>query len=550
MKYKILFLLIIILALLNYAYSINTFIVEETEKIVLQTTATDPDSDNLAFTYTPPLNENGEWQTAYGDAGEYKATVTVSDGTTNTSEDILIIVNKKEEQPKIEAFTPEEEQLSVNEGAILQFSVSATDLNNDPLSYEWFLDDEKVKEGKEFSYEVSYTDAGTHKVIVEISDDTTKLSKEWSVVVNEVDRLPIFESIGNRYINEGEELVIELKANDPDGDEITYSADNLPEGARLEGNIFTWKTNHTIIKREDFVDWVMDKFGILSKSFYVKFSVSSRDKTIVQNVIITVKDINTAPVLEDIGPITINEGETLKIMTNAYDLDGDKISLSYSGFINSDTFKSDFDDEGTYFVRVTASDGLLETSKSVEINIKNTNRVPFFSKIDSIKANEGDSIAISLNAQDPDRDNITFSIDNPPEDSFLKGNVFSWAIGFDVAEKTKSKKIDIVFVATDGSVETRQIMSIEIADKNRAPKIINASKNIVANVNKPILLYVKAIDEDGDELTYTWDFGFLEKYKATATHKRIFTTKGTKVIKVIVSDGTDKTEQIINVNVI
>ena len=69
----------------------------------------------------------------------------------------------------------------------------------------------------------------------------------------------------------------------------------------------------------------MDKFRVLSKSFYVQFSASARDNQIVQNIIITVKDVNTAPVIEDIEPITINEGETLKITPNAYDLDGDKI---------------------------------------------------------------------------------------------------------------------------------------------------------------------------------------------------------------------------------
>ena len=61
---------------------------------------------------------------------------------------------------------------------------------------------------------------------------------------------------------------------------------------------------------------------------------------------------------------------------------------------------------------------------------------------------------------------------------------------------------------------------------------------------------VKAVDDDGDELAYTWDFGFFEKYRATPLHQRIFTTSGTKIVKVIVSDGTDETEQLINVNVV
>ena len=65
-----------------------------------------------------------------------------------------------------------------------------------------------------------------------------------------------------------------------------------------------------------------------------------------------------------------------------------------------------------------------------------------------------------------------------------------------------------------------------------------------------MLIFVKAADEDDDALSYTWSFGFFEKYKATAAHQRIFTSRGAKAVKVIVSDGTDSVEQVINVNVV
>jgi len=304
------------------------------------------------------------------------------------------------------------------------------------------------------------------------------------------------------------------------------------------------------VKKEGFVDSLMNKFRALTKNFHVKFIVASKGIRATQNVDISVKDINRAPVLEDIEPITINEGETLKIVPNAYDLDGDKVSLSYSGFIDTDTFKSGFDDAGAYFVKVTASDGLLETSKFVQINIQQSNRMPLFGKIQDIKAREGDNIAILLNAHDPDNDEITYSIENPPEDSSLKGNTFLWIPNFNTTNKKGIKKLNLVFVANDGKAEIRQIAKVEVSDKNRMPKIIDATKSISAKVNEPVLMFVKAVDEDGDELSYTWNFGILEKYKAVSTHQRIFRSRGNKVIKVIVSDGTDEVEQVINVNVV
>ncbi|MBI2658982.1 hypothetical protein HYX05_02665 [Candidatus Woesearchaeota archaeon] len=611
-------------------FSTSTFTVYETEKVSLQPSVTDPDADNIITTYTSPLDENGRWQTTYGDAGEYTATVTVSDGITSVSEDVMIIVERKEEKPIIESFNPEEETLSIKETESIEFSVLATDLNKDDLEYRWFLDGDEVKEGNEYTYDTTYNDDGSHEIRVEISDGTSAISHEWDadvenvdveglldgiedavfneneiaslnlpdfekyglvysisepvgsknewhtgyedegtydveihaegkgfkgdktvkVTVNDADRPLTFESIGNKILNENEEIEITLNANDPDGDEITYSAENLPEGAEFDDNVFAWKTSFDTVKKEGFVDRLLGRFRTLSKSFYVQFSASSKDKNVVQNVIITVKDVNRAPVIEDMEPIKINEGDTLKIVPNAYDLDGDRVRLKYSDFLNKDTFKSGFDDAGTYNVKVTASDGMLEASKDVQIEIKQSNRAPLFKKIKEIKSMEGDNIAILLNAPDPDGDVIEYSIDNPPEGSSIKGNAFLWTPAYSTAGKKETKKLDIVFVASDGKAEIRQVAKAEIKDKNRAPRIINATRSVAAKVNKPVLMSVNAVDDDGDELTYTWNFGFLEKYKATALHQRIFKSKGVKTVKVTVSDGIDKAEQVINVNVV
>jgi len=317
MSKKIMLLLIIFLVL-PLAYSANVFNVEETGKVSLHANATDPDSDKLVTTYSAPLDENGGWQTNYGDAGTYNSTITVSDGTTSVSKDITIIVAKKEVSPEIQSFEPIENNLNIKEAESVNFKALAIDLNKDSLTYEWHLDDKKVKDGQEFSYDTTYNDAGSHKISVAVSDGTESTSKEWNVnvakvdvgnllyeipdvvfnenevvslklpdfekyglsysisqpvgnnnewkttysdagtydvtvhaagkgfsgdktvkvVVNNVDRAPVFDKLENKVINEGEELKIVLHAADPDVDEITYSASNMPEGAKLEGDTF------------------------------------------------------------------------------------------------------------------------------------------------------------------------------------------------------------------------------------------------------------------------------------------------------------------------
>ncbi|MBI2656479.1 hypothetical protein HYX03_01955 [Candidatus Woesearchaeota archaeon] len=129
MNKRVMLFLIIFLAFPSLVFSIKAFVIQETEKISLQANATDPDADRLITAYTAPLNENGEWQTTYGDAGEYKSTIIVSDGTTSVSEDVLLVVKKKEETPKIDSFSPMQDDLNIKESESVNFEVSASDLN-------------------------------------------------------------------------------------------------------------------------------------------------------------------------------------------------------------------------------------------------------------------------------------------------------------------------------------------------------------------------------------------------------------------------------------
>ena len=627
MRRSIILLVIIFLAFFPYIVnSVSTFVITETEKLKVEPKVFDPDSDNLTVNYAPPLDENGEWQTSYGDAGIYDSEISVSDGKSVVSEPMEIIVKRKEENPKIDIYAPED-LVYAAEGSIIFFNVSASDLNNDELSYEWYVDGEKSVEGRNFAYQISYNDAGTHKVKIIVSDGLYDAGMEWEVavedfdvqklldsipdaavdegqiaklelpdfesygleysvsepigngnewqtdfddegsynikvaaegngfkgstdvevVVNNIDRVPVLEKIDNLVMNENQEVRIVLKATDPDEDEVSYSAKNLPQGAKFEENVFTWTPDFDTVKKGNFIDYMIDKLKALNKNFYVQFIATSNDKSVVSNVVITVKDTNRAPILEDFSPINVKEGSTIRIVPNAYDLDGDAIKISYSGFMAGDTYTTNFDDAGTHEIKVTANDGSLETTKPVQIIVNNTNRPPIFEKIPDRKVKEGEEIVILLDSYDPDGDSLVYSIENPPESYTLNGNVFTWTPSHSAAGRNEIKNFDIVFAVGDGRMAAKQIAKIQVEDKNRAPKVTNATNAVFADVNSPVLMFVDAADPDGDALSYIWDFGLLEKYKASNKHQRTFSTPGEKQVKVTISDGIEEAEQGISV---
>ena len=257
-------------------------VVQETDLINLQPKAEDLDkAANLVFTFTSPLNENGEWKTNYGDSGEYTITVTVSDGESATSRDVLVIVNKKEEAPAIDVARPIESGLAIDETQAVDFSVEASDLNKDPLTYSWKLDGADAGKEKAYTYQSTYDDAGTHTVKVDVSDGLSSASKIWSVDVKNVNRKPVLEKINDIQVKETDKVTITALATDDDKGKITYSISD--KRFTQEDNVFTWQTDY-------------DSAG----TYELTVSASDGQDATEQKLTVTVENQNRAPVITDI----------------------------------------------------------------------------------------------------------------------------------------------------------------------------------------------------------------------------------------------------------
>ncbi len=259
----------------------KVIIAEETELISLQPKASDPDADKLTFAYSTPLDNEGKWQTKYGDAGEYTITITASDGQLSATKDVLVIVNKKEETPVIDESAPNGETLTAKENSKIEFSVKASDLNKDPLAYSWKLDGSETSTKQSYTYDIGYDGAGQHTVKVVVSDNVKETSKIWAVKVDNVNRKPVLKEIKGVAVKETETVVLEPEASDPDDDGLTFDIDSDKFSA-VDGR-FEWKTTY-------------DDAG----EYNVKVTVSDGGDEVSQTVKVTVENVNRAPVIEDI----------------------------------------------------------------------------------------------------------------------------------------------------------------------------------------------------------------------------------------------------------
>ena len=89
---------------------------------------------------------------------------------------------------------------------------------------------------------------------------------------------------------------------------------------------------------------------------------------------------NTAPILNNVNNISVNESNIITIIANATDADIDNLSycINNTNFNQSDNIFSlatDYDDAGFYSVKITVTDGYDNDSKIFYINISNVTEV-------------------------------------------------------------------------------------------------------------------------------------------------------------------------------
>ena len=139
---------------------------------------------------------------------------------------IKVIIDNR--PPEVRDKNPDSNTVTVYLNETETFSVDADDPDGDSLNYKWLLDDNVVLSGPnatEYTFNASEHGRGTYILEVEINDgeDTTKVS--WTVdVPNRApeirDRNPSDNTVS---LYAGDNRTFSVSAEDPDGDNITYT---------------------------------------------------------------------------------------------------------------------------------------------------------------------------------------------------------------------------------------------------------------------------------------------------------------------------------------
>ena len=146
---------------------------------------------------------------------------------------------------------------TMTEDNSLSLSISATDADNDPLSYSITGGSFETVAASIDGTTLTLTPASNYFTTTALTfvlkvEDTFGDSdtSQFSVIVTSVNDAPVIASLSDQEGSEGVEITFNITATDVDGDDLTWSSANLPSGAVFTDNnngtsTFTWTPNYT-----------------------------------------------------------------------------------------------------------------------------------------------------------------------------------------------------------------------------------------------------------------------------------------------------------------
>lgn len=532
---------------------------EPAGQTTVSVSASDPEGDELAYTWSAPdgwmLAKQDDGKTAQVTAPDaYGASATigveVSDGIDSTTAQVTVTTRENNGPliTKLDA-APEE----VAKGATSNLTVSATDPDGDMLDYRWQLDTPSWKlEGNGTSATLTAPDKPSSQatVTVTVSDADAKEATASVVVSTKANSRPQLASLtaDPPRVSPGKSLKVEASASDPDGDTLSYEWD-VPKnwGNKATGNSIELTPPSAYGQRGQVKLTVKDGYGGEATG---QVTVGTVD--------------NAAPVISSLSasPPQVAPKGTVNVSASVQDPNGDPIQYTWTPPKNW-TLKGTGADvtltaPDTYGVSGTlqldVSDGHGGTA-SAKVQVSTAGNLP--PKVNSVTANPpvvnpGGTSTIEAMAADPNGDSLTYKWTVP---SGWTEKATNAPEKIEVtAPNRKSATAKVQVEVSDGNGGTATAAVVVRTRLNQPPKIngLTANPSTLRPTQKTTVTG-KASDADGDSLTYRWKLpkgwsGSSASNTITATSAREYAK--TVPVTMEVSDGTDTTAKSVNVTMV
>ena len=477
----------------------------------------------------------------------YQLPITASDGTYSASLDLTISISDANDNPP--SFDPASASLSVSENSSgVIYTATATDPDSSAvLSYSLLsgLDashfaittsgDLSFITAPDFDTPLDQDGNNAYELAISVSDSVASASLSLSVVVVDANDNAPFFALAADSVTVSENTTSDVyvaAATDPDAiDTITYS---------LSGSDKNWLSIDPSGGAIAFVsppDYETPQDSNQDNTYELVINASDGTNSASQELNVSVSNLSDSTPVFSLATHSVTAAENssgVVYTAQANDPDGDSLSYSIDGSdANSFSIDSvsgalsfviapdhenpqDADQDNTYELNISASDGISAVSASLELRVSvtdvNDNKPQFPKSSETIFVFEDDSGTVyTADATDPDiSDSLTYSISGT-DAHLLTIDPVSGALSFNTppdyeapSDSNQDNTYELSITASDGSNSAKLSLKATVFNLNdSAPRFASMNDSAVADENSAASFYTAvATDPESSSLTY------------------------------------------------
>lgn len=490
------------------------------------------DSSTGQYTYMP--NE--------GAAGDDQFVLGISDGTFVTQ----VIISAHIESDI--ALDESVQYVIVDKGGLVVGNVVASDADGDVLSYNVFSEPAKgvatVDSNGVWSFLANGDGAGSDTFVITVTDGT---HTKYVTVYVHIDTAPVFDAESQTISVQGNGTVTSsVSATDLDGDQLTYTMDEMPSSGTVNLNSSTGSYTYTNTTKAT------------DDSFKIKVSDTNGNEAVI---VVYVK-INNAPATQNLA-LSVHQGESVEGQLIAADGEGDPLVYSVSaqgskGLASVDAgsgkviYVANRGASGIDTFEISVSDGFNVVKTTVVVTIQ-ANSAPASSGL-NLSTKQGDPVNGSIDASDADGDALSFTLTRAPSNG--TASVDSSTGKFVYAPDHDFSGADSFVVRVFDGLDYSEVTVNVSVEKNEAPKPKSENQSYSVAQGNSFSGTIEVNDMEGDNLSFT--IADSPKYGAVQIDQKTgsfnykanpFAAGGTDSFVVEVSDGYNVSRVMVQVSI-
>ena len=495
--------------------------VTEGATVSIPWTATDADNNNLTYAWSSNHSSEITFSSQDSSPTTFTApdvdanttitiTLTVNDDTGDGTDTMQLIVQDSNTLPEV-YITPTSQ--TVTEGATVSIPWTATDADNNNLTYAWSSNhSSEITFSSQDSSPTTFTapdvDANTTITItLTVNDDTGDGTDTMQLIVQDSNTLPeVYITPTSQTVTEGATVSIPWTATDADNNNLTYA----------------WSSNHSseiTFSSQDSSPTTFTAPDVdANTTITITLTVNDDTGDGTDTMQLIVQDSNTLPEVY-ITPTsqTVTEGATVSIPWTATDADNNNLTYAWSSNHSSEiTFSSqdsspttftapDVDANTTITITLTVNDDTGDGTDTMQLIVQDSNTLPeVYITPTSQTVTEGATVSIPWTATDADNNNLTYAWSSNHSSEITFSSQDSSPTTFTAPDVDANTTITITLTVNDDTGDGTDTMQLIVQDSNTLPEVYITPTSQTVTEGATVSIPWTATDADNNNLTYAW----------------------------------------------